>query len=187
MKTFFLSICMGLFLQSCGGEIKSDSFKKTPSEKQEYVAVDVYSLTFHKQFGTCDTQPITHRMLTFAPIYLDLSGVDHFIGTLDVIIDEQTKTYQALYRELPGSNNSDQSQFQTVLNGTFKIEKAVEPLTNDKLILENIGTVTPTLKNKTITFMLEVDGNINRDVKDPNISGRVAQTETSLIADNCLL
>ena len=184
MKFFFISITMVMLLQSCGGEIKSDALKKV---KQEQLIIDVFALTFHKQLGTCATLPISHRMLSFSPIYLTHNGNDFHVGHMDVILDELSGTYKALYREFPASTNIDQSQFQVELNGQFEVLKATAPLTNDKLILENIGTVIPTITGKTVTFILKLDGDINRVLVDNEASGIVVSRSTSLIDDNCLL
>lgn len=186
MKLFLISILiMGLF--GCGGEIKSSFSKNTPGAQQDKLKINVFELTFHRQLGSCTSLPISHRMLSFAPIMLTPVAGNYFIGTMEVILDEQSGTYKALYREYPNLNNTDQSQFQITLNGHFEIIKAPTDATNDKLIMENVGVITPTIQGKTITFILELDQEINKSLSQADVPGRVALGSTSLIDDNCLL
>lgn len=186
MKLFLISILiMGLF--GCGGEIKSSLSKNTPGAQQDKLVINVFDLTFHRQLGSCTSLPIAHRMLSFAPIMLTPVAGDYFIGTMEVVLDELSGTYKAMYREFPSLNNTDQSQFQITLNGQFEIIKAPTDATNDKLVLENIGVVTPTIQGKTVTFILELDQQINKPLNQADVLGRVAHGATSLVDDNCLL
>jgi len=186
MKVFCFISMMMLFA-SCGGTINSNLLDKIPGKQQETLSVDVFSLTFHKQMGSCSSLPITHRMLTFAPFYLSPNGDDYFTGVMEVLLDEATKTYKARYREFPNLDNIDQTVFETTLTGDFEVLKASSNMANDKLILENLGVVTATIQNNKISFIIKLDGDINRALRDDEASGRVIFTSTPFIADNCLL
>lgn len=186
MKIFLMSICL-ITLFSCGGEIKSNFPKSIPGEQQDQIKIDVFALTFYKQTGSCTSLPISHRTLLFSPVLLNPIAGDYFIGTLEVMLDEQSKTYKALYREYPIENNTDQSQFQITLNGNFEVTKAVTGAANDQLTLENIGVVTPTISGNVVKFNLELGQAINKSLQQVDVPGRVMLGVTSLVDDNCLL
>lgn len=184
MKAIFFVLMSVLFV-SCGGSV-GGKFTTNTIQKVENVKVDVFSLTFHKQLGSCTSLPISHRMLLFSGFVVTGSAADFFIGSLEIVLDENSKTYQALYSEYPGPMNIDQNIFKTTLNGNFSIEKAASDSENDKLILENIGVVVPTIKNSRVDFIITFDGNINRPLTQNENDGRTVFTTTSLIDDNCL-
>lgn len=183
----FYFISMTLFLAGCGGTINSNLLNGIPGRQQETLKVDVFSLTFHKQMGSCAALPITHRMLTFAPVYLAPAVDDIFIGTIEVLLDEASKTYKARYREFPGDANADQTIFETALTGNFEVVKASSATENDTLILENLGVVTATVNGNKIGFILKFEADINRVMTENETPGRVIFSPTPLIADNCLL
>lgn len=186
MKTFCF-ISMMMLLAGCGGTINSNLLDKIPGRQQEKLAIDVFSLTFHKQMGSCAALPITHRVLTFAPVLLSPNGDDYFIGALDILLDEASKTYKARYREFPSQGNIDQTVFETTLTGNFEVVKTTSNTGNDELILENVGVVTATINSNKVGFILKLDGDINRVVTEDETIGRVIYSSTPFIADNCLL
>lgn len=186
MKTFCF-ISMMMLLAGCGGTINSNLLDKIPGKQQEKLTIDVFSLTFHKQMGSCAALPITHRMLTFAPVLLSPNGDDYFIGTLDILLDEASKTYKARYREFPSQNNIDQTVFETALTGDFEVVKATSSTDNDELILKDLGVVSATVNSNKVGFIIKLDGDINRVVVEDETIGRVIFSPTPLIADNCLL
>ncbi len=179
---------MTILLAGCGGTINSNLLDKIPGKQQEQLSIDVFSLTYHKQMGSCAALPIRHRMLTFAPINLSPNEDEYHLGFINLILDEANKSYRVDYREFPFAGNViDQTVFTTVLTGNFEVVKADANQANDELILENLGTVTATIRNNNVDFILKIDGNINRVVLDDKVIGRVVFTSTPLIADNCLL
>lgn len=186
MKVFCF-ISMMMLLAGCGGTINSNLLNRVPGKQQEQVNIDVFSLTFHKQMGSCEALPISHRMLTFAPIFLSPNGTDMFIGAMEVLLDEASKTYRARYREFPSHDNIDQTVFETALTGDFEVVKATSSMANDELILENLGVVSATINSNKVGFIIKLDGDINRVVTEDEATGRVISSSTPFIADNCLL
>lgn len=179
---FFVS---SLFLlTACSGEIKSSI---PLAKKEESLKIDVFSLTYHTQIGSCASMPVKHRTLVFNPVYLAANGTDVFVGSLDVLLDEQTKTYQALYREFPGAENPDQSVFETSMSGSFEVVKATNTSANDKMILQNLGEINPTITSNKVNFTISMDGDINRVMTQSQVQGGVRMSGTPLIDDNCLL
>lgn len=181
-----VSLILFVLLSGCKNEIKSNLLKSTAG-KQEQLQVDVFSLAFHKQFGNCDSRPITHRMISFNPIYLAKNGNDTFIGSLDVLLDESTSVYKMQYREFPGLENPDQTIYEDLLTGTFQLIKAQDASSNDSVILDNIGTITPTINGSVIGFVLKLDQDLHKVLMSSEIKGRVTYSSTPFITDNCLL
>ncbi|AUN99810.1 hypothetical protein C0V70_17205 [Bacteriovorax stolpii] len=182
-----LWVLLLVLVSSCAGKIESNIPKPGAIKQEEALKVDVFSLTYHKQLGSCTSLPISHRVLSFNFIPLAMSGDDIFVGVLEVLLDEQTKTYQAIYKEYPGAANTDQNVFAMNLNGTFEVIKAQDNNSNDKLILGNLGEVNPTLKSDRVRFLLKLDSDLNREVTQAEVLGYVQQKGTELVDDNCLL
>lgn len=186
MKKIFSILIMLLLFTSCDGKINAN-IVKTVVVKQESLSIDVFSLAFHKQIGSCSSQPILHRVLVFDYISLAASGDDYYAGTLEVVLDDNAGTYEALYKEVPALNNLDQSVFEIRLAGSFEIIKSVDPAENDKMILNNIGVVTPTISGSSVKFFIKLDADINRAVLESEAVGAVRLQNTSVIDNNCLL
>lgn len=184
MRSLFL-VSLLLLVSACTGKISSSL--PVNIKKEESLKIDVFSLTYHKQLGTCAALPISHRVLVFNPIMLTQNGSDIFIGSMEVLLDETSKTYQALYTEWPGSQNTDQNVFTQTISGSFEVIKATGNNGNDKMILNNLGVINPTLKSDRVKFLLTFDNDINRELSQTESMGHVLQKGTSLVDDNCLL
>lgn len=186
MKTKCFIFALLFLLSNCSSKIEANIPRPVAVKQEEKLSIDVFSLTFHKQLGSCTSLPITHRMLVFSYIPLTPSGDDHYAGTMEILLDDQAGTYEALYREFPGTANVDQTPFQTTLNGTFEVVKAITPTANDKMFLQNLGVVTPAIKGNKVNFFITLNGDINRVVTQNEVLGSVYFKSTSLITDNCL-
>lgn len=138
---------------------------------------DAFSLAYHKQFGSCASLPIQHRLLQFELGVLAPEQDNLFFGMLDVLLNEKTLTYEAVYREFPGSHNSDQTLHTETLVGSFQV--------GEKLVLENIGEVEPTLLGEKVHFTLKPTRSLHRAIQKPEAIGRVIQTETTLRTNVC--
>lgn len=185
MNLLFSLLLLSL-ITSCSGKIEANIPRPSRVKKEETLKIDVFSLAYHKQLGSCASLPISHRLLSFNFIPLANSGDDFFVGILEVLLNEETKTYQAHYREYPGANNIDQSVFTLNLNGSFEVIKSQDSGTNDKLILGNLGEVNPTLKSDRVRFLLKLDADLNREVTQSEVLGYVQQKGTPMVDDNCL-
>ncbi len=187
MRNFIL-ISLMLLLVNCAGKIEANIPKSSnTTTKEESLKIDVFSLTYHKQLGSCDSLPIRHRLLMFSYIPLTPNGSDYFAGNLEILLNEATGTYEALYKEYPGTGNADQTVFQTSLSGSFEVVKATGSATNDKMILQNIGVVTPAISGNKISFILAFDGDINKVMLQSEVLGATFFKGTSMVTDNCLL
>ncbi len=180
-----LLVSLLVLVSSCTGKISSNL--PVSIKKEESLKIDVFSLTYHKQLGTCAALPISHRVLVFNPIWLSPDGSDFFVGSMEVLLDETAKTYQALYTEWPGSTNIDQNVFTQTFSGSFEVIKAQGNKGNDKMILNNLGVINPTLKSDRVKFLISFDADINREITHAESMGLVLQKGTALIDDNCLL
>lgn len=145
--------------------------------------ISIFSLATHKQSGTCSNLPIKHRFLSFQPILLSLEGSNVFIGILELALDEDTKTYQAHYQEVPGSENTDTTVFTTNLSGSYSVSK-VNKL--EILTLENLGTVVPTALGTRIIFNLKLGRAIHRQLLETSSPGLVREATSRIFDDACL-
>lgn len=186
MKTLCFVLMM-IFIVNCSGKIDANIPKPAPAKAEEKLSVDVFSLTYHKVIGNCESLPIAHRQLVFTYIPLKKINDDIFVGSLELILDEASKSYQALYKEFPGAANTDTSLFQTTLTGTFQVVKAATASENDKLILENLGVVTPAISGNKINFFISLESDINKEIVQNEVLGQVRLGTTALITDSCLL
>lgn len=149
------------------------------------VKFDAFSLAYHKQLGSCSALPITERFVRFEIGMLAPEQTDLFFGMLDVLLNEETLTYKAVYREYPGALNTDPTIYRRNITGSFKIIPGDDASKNDRLALENIGSVEPTLYGEKIRFILKLEGPLQRDLTTDEAVGRVLQTETDLGTTTC--
>ncbi|MDD4976141.1 MAG: hypothetical protein PHY93_17425 [Bacteriovorax sp.] len=178
----FFILLFPVLISGCGQKALS---KYLNAPATETIKIDVFSLTLHKQLGSCNLLPILHRVLVFSYVPLEKNGTDLFIGQLEILLDDSTGTYHANYREFPGTANTDQSQFQVTRYGNFEIIKAATSSANDKLILENLGVINPIILGTGVRFLLKFDADINRVIVLNEVLGSVRLKGTSLVNDNC--
>lgn len=151
----------------------------------EKLDISVFSLVYHKQLGTCTAGPITHRYMTFEVGSLEKDGDNVFYGILDVLLNEASATYEAVYYEYPGVMNDSQVIYTENLSGRFEVVKAQDRAQNDSLILENIGEVYPTILSNKVAFTLKLENSIHRNLGQNEVLGRVQQGKTRMRPDNC--
>ena len=175
MRSFYIIMFL-VFLTNCGGQIN------LPTKN---VTENMFSLMYHKQTGTCESLPIQHRVLLFSYIPLEKQNDDLFVGQLHILLDDTTGTYKADYREYPGSANIDQTFFQKELTGRFEVSSSNQIL-KKQLVLEDLGVLSLTMTNNSLSVSITFDGNINKAFVGKEILGAVRFIETPLVPNNCL-
>lgn len=180
MKVLIICFCVFLVSSCLQKKVKTNLTTIT-----EQVKIDVFSLTYHQQQGSCSNLPITHKVIVFPYIQLKSELNDVFYASMEILLDSNTKTYKALYHEYSGVGNSSDYSHEITLEDDFEIIKADADQDNDELILQNLGRVVPILNKDKINFQLELNGNLNKEIVDLRHPGRVERKATSLIDDNC--
>jgi hypothetical protein len=185
MRILFLFLIL-LFTASCKNKITANTnSNNTKVTEGTMLTFDPFALATHKVTGNCQSQPILHRFLNFSPIYLQSSGTDLFVGNANVILYDATATFDLLYTEYPGQENTDQTTFSDHLTGNYHYEKSTIANAPDNLVLENIGTIIPSLSSNKISFRLKLDHDLNRAVTANEILGGVRNGALAFFNDTC--
>ncbi len=178
----FILFILNFFVFGCGKDMNTRS---SNIDTGNITSFDPYTLTTHIKMGSCQQLPITHRMLNFLPISLENDGSDVFIGSLDLALYSESNSYEAIYRELPGVGNINQSIFELKLSGNYHFEKSSITNAPNILHLDNIGSMTPTMSSGKLKFILTLSIPINRKVTRTDIEGMTKMGSSSLFADSC--
>lgn len=178
----FILLNFVFFIIGCESKIMTNM----PNKNSENISsFNPFLMATHMTMGSCEELPITHRVLNFSPIILEQNGTDFYIGTLDVALFSETKTYEATYKEWPGPANSDNTLFETKLSGSYSFEKSQIKNAPDNLVLEKIGTIAPTLNVNKVRFILTLAAPINRELAQADVIGLTLMRSSSLFDDSC--